>query len=578
MKRIFLIGAMFAGIARSEVCVDGKLPAGNVIVESVTNGVVRLRQDHRDSRPWFYWGFRVTGAEGKTLRFEFTDPYGGGPVSGLGPAVTRDGGRTWSYPAEKSCSHRHFVYTFGADERETWFYQTFQYYATQWDAFLARHAADRGKVFETGVLCQSRKGRSVPCARFGCIGGKPKYRVLYTSRHHCQEVTGTYALEGAVEAVFRDDDLGAWLRENVEFFVVPIVDYDGAIDGDQGKGRRPHDHELDYGENALYPEGPALRRWIATAAQNRIDVALDFHSPWMYGLYNEWIYLCLGPDKANNDSLRRWGRLLEESQDGSLRYRTSCNIPWMFRWNTPHDDGNGTDGIRCDAWQRTLVGNRLATIYEIPFAVANGKTVTPDACRALGTATAKVLRRFLTDPQAGAEAAKRRPGVFAIDEVENLDRYASLDPGLAKAIAFVKGCDVEKLPVGRHEIDGQKVVATVRNVRLVAAEAAVSETTADAYELHLPLTAPEVILVDGKDYGVGPRQFVLFEPGVVPHATGCSDDPQNHADLRKLVILAGKAKTDERPVPFVGRLLARPDESQSPSGHRPERRDASCRR
>ena len=529
--------AVAAAETRADVCVDGKLPAGNVIVESVSNGVVRLRQDYRDSYPWFYWAFRVTGAEGQTLRFEFTDPYGGGPISGRGPVVTRDGGKTWTFPLERDCPHNRFVYTFAADEKETWFYQTFQYYATQWDEFLVRHAADRGKVFVSEELCKSRKGRSVPCARFGCIAKEPKYRVLYTSRHHCQETTGTYALEGAVEAVFRKDALGAWLRENVEFFVVPIVDYDGAVDGDQGKGRKPHDHGRDYVDASIYPECQSIKRWIAERAQNCLDVAIDFHSPWVHGNYNEWLYLCMGSKEQNNERVRRWGRLLEELQDGSLRYRTSDNIPWNFGWNTPANTSGKMSGISCSTWARNTIKDiRLATTYEIPFAVANGQPVTPDACRAIGETTAKVLQRFLTDPQAGAESAKREPGVFVFDWVKELEKYASMNAGVAKAVEFVKSRDVEKLTVGSYPIDGEKVVATVRDVRLVSVEKTKSVKSEDAYELHIPLSGPEVFAVNGKDYGVGPRQFVLFEPSATPHAIGITDDPMRHTSIRELVI------------------------------------------
>ena len=55
---------LFAGIA-----VDGKVPAGNVVVEGIDGDTVKLRQDMRDSNNWFYWGFRVTGAEGKMEAF-----------------------------------------------------------------------------------------------------------------------------------------------------------------------------------------------------------------------------------------------------------------------------------------------------------------------------------------------------------------------------------------------------------------------------------------------------------------------------------------------------------------------------
>ena len=49
MKKAIIGGALRAcAAAQADVCVDGKVPAGNIIVEGVSNGVVRLRQDYRD--------------------------------------------------------------------------------------------------------------------------------------------------------------------------------------------------------------------------------------------------------------------------------------------------------------------------------------------------------------------------------------------------------------------------------------------------------------------------------------------------------------------------------------------------
>ena len=63
-------GLLFPAISVGEVSVDDRLPAGNVICESVAGDVVKVRQDLRDTNgSWFYWAFRVTGAAGRTLLF-----------------------------------------------------------------------------------------------------------------------------------------------------------------------------------------------------------------------------------------------------------------------------------------------------------------------------------------------------------------------------------------------------------------------------------------------------------------------------------------------------------------------------
>ena len=74
----------------------------------------------------------------------------------------------------------------------------------------------------------------MPCARFGCIDREPKFRIFMSARHHCSETMASWVLEGVGEAFLADDDLGRWLRENVELMMVPFVDYDGAQAGDQG--------------------------------------------------------------------------------------------------------------------------------------------------------------------------------------------------------------------------------------------------------------------------------------------------------------------------------------------------------
>ena len=389
------VGGAFA---HADPIVDGSLLAGNIVVQKVEGDTIRLTRDLRDTEgDWFYWAFRVKGAAGRTLKFRFDEKVcWGGPVGVRGPAVTRDRGRTWSYPCDGKSGKGAFDYTFAADEDETWFYETWQYLPADWEAFLARHADRRGKWFETGVLCRSRKGAEVPNARFGCIGREPKYRIFMSSRHHCSEATATPVLEGMAEAFLADDDLGRWLRENVELMVVPFVDYDGAVAGDQGKNRRPHDHNRDYTE-FVHPETKAIAEWIATHAGGRLDAFLDVHCPWIRGEYNEWLYTPwkdpkILPSPANE---RRFSELLEKLQAGSIRYRAQNDLPFGKAWNTSRNYHQGLSAVQ---WACLNVkGLRIARTYEVPFANANGAVVTPDVCRELGRDTARVFRALFDE-------------------------------------------------------------------------------------------------------------------------------------------------------------------------------------
>lgn len=64
--------------------VDADLPAGNIIVDGIVGDAVKVRKDLRDSNMWFYWAFRVRGAAGRTVKFDFTEKTWGAPVDRTG--------------------------------------------------------------------------------------------------------------------------------------------------------------------------------------------------------------------------------------------------------------------------------------------------------------------------------------------------------------------------------------------------------------------------------------------------------------------------------------------------------------
>ena len=391
---ISLGGMKMAAPKKASFTVDTELPAGNAIVEKIDGNTVRLKQDLRDSGLWFYWAFRVKGAAGRTVRFEFTDKRWGGPVGVRGPVVSKDGGRTFSYPLDGKSRTDGFTYTFGADENDVLFYECHPYVRANWDEFVAKHSASLGKRFVAETLCKSRKGASVPCARFGCIGAKPSHRIFMSARHHCSETTASWVLEGVAEAFLADDGLGRWLRENVELMMVPFVDYDGSQAGDQGKVRKPHDHNRDYSE-FIYPETKAITQWIARHANGKLDMFIDVHCPWIRGKYNEWVYTPWKDPKILPDvaSEKRFSELLEQLQCGTMRYRAADDLPFGKEWNKGVNYAQGWSAV---IWAcHKVKGLKIARSYEVPFANANGAVVTPESCRDLGRDTAKVFKEML---------------------------------------------------------------------------------------------------------------------------------------------------------------------------------------
>ena len=237
--------------------IDTNFPSGNIIVEKIEGDTVNIRTDLRDTESWwFYWCFRVRGAAGKTLTFNFTE---GAPIGVRGPGMSLDEGATWTWLG-KQPDNKSFKYSFPPHADSVRFSFGMPYTEANLNTFLKRIGDN--SALKKEILCQSRKGRDVERLRVGKIKDEPKFRVLLTCRAHCCEMMTSYVAEGLIESALADDKDGKWFRKNVEMLVIPFVDKDGVEDGDQGKLRRPRDHNRDYDTNAIYPETRAIQKFV----------------------------------------------------------------------------------------------------------------------------------------------------------------------------------------------------------------------------------------------------------------------------------------------------------------------------
>src|SRR5262249_18393788 len=207
-----------------------------------------VHQDLRDTAgDWFYWSFRVKGGQGRQLTFHFTK---GNPIGVRGPAVSADGGKTWQWLGAQAVRGASFHYAVPANAADVRFCLAFPYQERNLGDLLGRF--DKNPNLKVESLCKTAKGRNVELLRLGRLDGKCDHRIALTCRHHSCEMMASFVLEGIIEEVLADTDDGKWLREHVEFFIVPMVDKDGVADGDQGKNRKPHDHGTDYAGEPIY--------------------------------------------------------------------------------------------------------------------------------------------------------------------------------------------------------------------------------------------------------------------------------------------------------------------------------------
>jgi len=224
----------------------------------------------------------------------------------------------------------------------------------------------------------------------------------------------SYVLEGAMAAVLADTVEGKWFRENVEVMVVPFVDKDGVEDGDQGKNRKPRDHNRDYVGKSIYASTAALRRLIPKWSDGRLKAAIDLHCPWIRGRHNEVIYFVGSKNKAIWKAQCKFATILESVCGQALPYKASDNLPFGKAWNT---DRNFKAGKSCARWASESKGVDLATTIEVPYANARKTTITPKSARAFGAALIEAMYKYLQTPRKEGDSTLSAScsGLFGIE-------------------------------------------------------------------------------------------------------------------------------------------------------------------
>ena len=349
----------------------------NIRVIRIEENEVWLEPELRDIQEgyrWFYWHFAVEGAQGKTVRFHM----GENPVVGYFGAAVRCPGHKWRWAGTPMEDYRAFEYTFGEAEARVEFCHDFRYGIKDWQAFIQAHDLEE----QVRPLTISKKGRDIPLLS----RGDGEEAVLLTSRHHACESTGTWMMEGFIREYLRSPLPG------VRLLAVPFMDYDGALDGDQGKLRFPHDHNRDYREEPIYP---SVRGIQTLFAQEKPAFFFDLHSPWHFGNTNDHFYINIRGINRENPTLQKFRAYLEEEE--------KANIP-AARYAREHDEKllekEGADG-RVPYTAKDYAAHqpccRLTGTTEMPYFGNPDESVTVESMLHAGRSAARALRRIILE-------------------------------------------------------------------------------------------------------------------------------------------------------------------------------------
>lgn len=367
--------------------ISKELPAGNIRLINQKDFWFLLSEEQRDSaQEWFYWKFKAVFDKPGHYVFRFEHP---NKIGTRSAAYSLDCGTTWRWLSDDFYPEtQEFSYDCKKPE-EVWFCQAIPYLQGEFDRFAK--AFSTHPAFHLGTLCKSRKGRTVELVTIH--EGNPRHAILLTSRHHCQEMAATHALEGFLHAVLSDDEFGRAFRNYFSLFVVPFVDKDGVEDGDQGKGRIPRDHGRDYAGDSIYPETRAIRELIE---RERPFLLLDLHCPWLrYGSTNEQSYIVENAVPRFQAEIARLSRLLQKYSTPDAPFRNCHKVRWGVSWNRLSNSGVGSaygKGLAKGNAHHSFV--RLACTIEIPFANFGEKTMARTEFLHYGDSIARAVFEF----------------------------------------------------------------------------------------------------------------------------------------------------------------------------------------
>jgi hypothetical protein len=353
------------------VTINADFPGGNVHVLQNQDDSVHLEPDLRGDNRWFYWYFEATAHREGTIQFVLPETVAGfknGGIGFQGPAISTDAGQTWNWMGTENVQDNVFSYVFSKAGESVRFAVTIPYLQADFEKFIA---ANRGNAhLKQSVLTRSRNDRPVELIQIGATG-KAVQPVLVTGRHHAAESMASFVLEGFLQEAISDSEAGKSFRESYVLFAVPFVDKDGVEAGDQGKNRKPHDHNRDYGDQSIYPEVKAIKALDET---HHFRFALDFHCPTLVMEDHQVMYF-VGAKTHPQFNFENVSEFAGWIKKGLPADAPVGPLVWLKDESEPAPKNSRYFGFQPDCI--------MAATFEFPFAPPN-KSTDPDSCRKYG--------------------------------------------------------------------------------------------------------------------------------------------------------------------------------------------------
>jgi hypothetical protein len=385
----FVVSLFFSGHVKGQdkIEISSDFPGGNIVINKISQDTVWLKSDLSFTEgDWFYWYFKASNISGKKITFCFEQK---NAFTKYGPAYSLNNDYTWKWYGENRIENNCFTYSFSEQDTTVYFCLSFPYTGKHLNGFILD--LNNKELLSVDTLCLSPEKRVIEKITISPSITKPSIKVLITARHHSCEMIANYVLEGIIESVLNEKNL-EYLRENVEFLIVPFMDKDGVENGEQGKNRIPRDHNRDYNNKSVYNSTAALRVLIPEWSEGKLEIALDMHCPWIRGKGNEYIYLVGNSTPVIEKEQVSFSKLLEKNSFGEMKYYHKNFLPYGVSWN---NGKNYISGMSFGKWASTLEGISLSATLEVPYANISGVQVSKDGARVFGKTIAYSIKEYL---------------------------------------------------------------------------------------------------------------------------------------------------------------------------------------
>lgn len=360
-------------------------PGGNLSIKKVKNDTIWVQPDTRDSEGfWFYWYFAAKYSSGKSLTFIFPPNC----FTHAGVSISLDGGKNWNWEYDNAFHQNKFTYTFKSNE-EVRFCMSIPYIQKNWEEFVSKYKND--PYFYQSYLAKTKKGRNVEMLLIRNPKKTPKAKVLLTARHHACEMMANYVMEGIIDYIMQS----SWLKENIEFMCIPFMDKDGVEEGDQGKNRKPRDHNRDYNYISIHETTSAIKELVPLWSENKLKIMLDLHCPWIHSGQNDSIFIVGSNSKNLEKKQLYFSNLLKENNKSELIYSPSSFCYYGSKpWTIP---SYPIVGIKSTTWASHLKGIDLSTSLEFPYAVSGNQIINKTNARSFGKDLGATIEQYLKD-------------------------------------------------------------------------------------------------------------------------------------------------------------------------------------